>query len=124
MLAKNLNIIKLYIELDAKVVVTILTSHNVLSYSSYPCSTLIFNCKSLSSFLREPTSVRFTVKGINVWSFWQEMDLLVVIALFCIHTHFPLFCTSYFQMLRIFHARDFVILSSVELNFCLPKKKH
>lgn len=44
-LAKQLNIKKLYVEIDAKAMVTLI--YNPTSISSHPCSSLIYDCRHL-----------------------------------------------------------------------------
>ena len=111
-LAKNLNIKELYIELDVKAVITILTSHDTLFDLSHPYSTLISDCRTLLQCFEVAHITTFTAKEINAQT-WQKRDLPLVIVSFCNHNTFPLFFISYFRMLGVFLTQDFVFLSSV-----------
>ena len=52
-LAKNLNIKKLHVELDAKVVTDIITAQNVSTLSNHPCNSLISDCRLLIQTFEE-----------------------------------------------------------------------
>ncbi len=69
LLARNLNIQKLLVEIDAKVVEDLLKSHNILTVNSHPYSALIYDCKYL---LRRPISIMYTVKKTSARIFWPR----------------------------------------------------
>ena len=52
-LGKNLNIKKLHVELDAKVVTDIITTQNESSFSTHLCNPLIFDCRLLIQTFEE-----------------------------------------------------------------------
>ena len=104
-LAKSLNIKKFYMKIDAKTVVTIFASHYNLFDSFHRCSVLISDCKPLLHFFKKSHIHHIFCKGnqcTHCMDFLAKERSTIRIALSCIQTPLPLFCSNYFGMLGVF----------------------
>ena len=94
-LAKNLNIKKIHIELDAKVVTDFVTAQNTNITANHPCNALIFDCSLLIQTFEE-------VLVCHTYREWNHyVDLLAkegcsIKENFLLYSHpLSLFCTNY-----------------------------